>query len=76
VGERAVFLVLARLQLLVGVFLDLRFLRLDIEFQPFAVGFGLFDAVFGGFELRFVAAALARKVSRSGPMWASSCWTR
>ena len=51
VGERAVFLVLARLQLLVGVFLDLRFLRLDVEFEPFAVGLDLFDAVFGGVEL-------------------------
>ena len=52
VGQRAVFLVLARLQLLVGVFLDLRFLRFDVEFEPFAVGLDLFDAVFGGFELR------------------------
>src|ERR1700690_781573 len=51
VGEGAVFLVLARLQLLVGVFLDLRFFGVDVEFQPFAVGFGLADAIFGGFEL-------------------------
>ena len=52
VRQRAVFLVLARQQLLVGVFLDLLFPGLHIEFQPFAVGFDLSDAGSGGFKLR------------------------
>ena len=52
VGERAVFLVFARLKLLVGVFLDLLFLHPNVEFEPFAVGLDLFDAGLGGFELR------------------------
>ena len=51
-GERAILLVLARLQLLIGVSLDLRFLLLDIEFEPFAVGLDLFAAKFGGVQLR------------------------
>ena len=73
VGERAVFLVLAGLQLLVGVFFNLRFFRLDIEFELFAFGLDVLDAALGGFELRLGDGALARRVSRSGAMWASSC---
>ena len=51
VGERLVFLVLARLQLLVGVFLDLRFLGLNFQVALLAFGFDLLDAIFGGVEL-------------------------
>ena len=50
-SQRAVFLVLARLKLLVGVFFNLLFLHSNVELQPFAVGFDLFDAGPGGFEL-------------------------
>ena len=51
VGERPVFLILARLQLLVGVFFDLRFFGLDFEFALLAFGLDLLDAAFGGFQL-------------------------
>jgi hypothetical protein len=71
--ERAVFLVLARQKLLVGVFLNLRFFSFDVEFEPFAVGLDLFDAGFGGFELRLGGRGFGAEVSRSGPMKASSC---
>jgi len=50
VGERLVFLVLARLQLLVQIFFDLRLLRLNFEVALFALGFDLFDAGLGGFQ--------------------------
>src|SRR5579875_592099 len=50
-GQRAVFLVFTGLELLVGVFFNLRLLGFDFEFKPFAFGFDLFDAIFGGFEL-------------------------
>ena len=34
------------------------FFRLDVEFEPFAVGFDLFDAIFGGVELRLGGGGL------------------
>src|SRR5208283_5959636 len=66
VGQRAVFLVLARLQLLVGVAFDLLLLRFDIEFEPFAVGLDLSGARLEGFELALGGGGLGAKTFAFG----------
>jgi len=48
--ERLVFLVFARLQLLVEIFLDLRLLGLDFQIALLAVGFDLPHARLRGLE--------------------------
>jgi len=51
VGQSFVFLVLAGLELLVGVLFDLRFFGFDVQFEAFPLGFDLFDAEFGRVKL-------------------------
>ena len=50
VGQRAVFLVLFRLELLDGILVDELFLGLDVQLQFLALGFDLFGFVFRGLQ--------------------------
>ena len=61
VGQRAVFLVLARLELLERVFFDQLFLGLDFKFEFLAAGFYLFDFVFGALQTALRARSVRLK---------------
>ena len=76
VGEGAIFLVLARLQLLVGVFFNLVFFVSTSSSSRLRSVSVCLMRLLAASSCACVAAARARKVSRSGAMWASSCWTR